>query len=130
MRERLIELISQSSMYDLKSQPILIEQIADYLLKNNVVVLPYNVGDDVWYIEELINSDEKYIEHGTIVQVYIADKSITFGVYASGVMYILAESKLYKTFEEAKKALKERSNDKLLYNESKVAEWLNSEVEE
>lgn len=48
MRERLIELISQSSMYDLKSQPILIEQIADYLLKNNVVVLPCKVGDVVY----------------------------------------------------------------------------------
>lgn len=71
--------------------------------------LTYNVGDDVWYLAELRN--EIYIEHGTVAEIYIAENSITFGVYTSGVLYVLAESKLYKTFEEAKRALKERNND-------------------
>jgi hypothetical protein len=48
MREKLIELIGQSSMWDLKSQPLLIEQIADHLLANGVIVPPCKVGDTLW----------------------------------------------------------------------------------
>jgi len=38
-RERLIELIGQSSMWNLKSQPLLLEQIADHLLANGVMLV-------------------------------------------------------------------------------------------
>jgi hypothetical protein len=49
MRDRLIELIGQSSMRNLRSQPLLVEQIADHLLANGVIVLPCKVGDVVYY---------------------------------------------------------------------------------
>ena len=48
MRDRLIELIGESSIWNLKQQPLLVEQIADYLLANGVIVPPCKVGDTVY----------------------------------------------------------------------------------
>ena len=48
MRDRLIELIGQSSIWNLQAQLLLVEQIADHLLANGVVVPPCKVGDKVW----------------------------------------------------------------------------------
>lgn len=55
MRERLIELLEYGlEESELQTNPegeclgTDIEKFADYLLENGVVVLPCNVGDDVW----------------------------------------------------------------------------------
>ena len=47
MRDRLIELLKESSQY-IKEQDSLIEIIADYLLENGVIVPPCKVGDKMY----------------------------------------------------------------------------------
>lgn len=58
-RERLIELIKKSRRewlekeYDHETEKSVDEYVADYLMSNNVVVLPCRVGDIVYEIERL-----------------------------------------------------------------------------
>lgn len=73
MRDRLIELIGQSSMWDLKSQPMLVEQIANYLLANGVIVTPC-----VAMVEQFIKDgkfDKKHTAHNGRFAVVYKDMS-------------------------------------------------------
>ena len=49
-RERLIELLTQAENEELSLLEFEKKILADYLLENNVVVLPCKVGDKVYYI--------------------------------------------------------------------------------
>lgn len=85
-RERLIELIGKSSMWNLQSQPLLIEQIADSLLAKGVIVPPCKVGDFLykpkkvgarWVVVEYVITTIMSIEKDKWIIRYKKDKGQT-----------------------------------------------------
>lgn len=127
-RERLVELIKNAKndknlcwydLYDLCSEDgCCAEYFADYLMSNNVVVLPRNVGDTVYYINEY---SDIYLCKDTIYEAKVARMVITKNNEIALVIHIKDESGLteypnVKNFgktvflsrEEAENALKER----------------------
>jgi hypothetical protein len=108
-RERLIDLIGQSSMWDLKSQPLLIEQIADYLLANGVIVPPIAVGGTVYTYGARRVKEWKVHFVGRNTQgetkFHLADKGFQHMIEAWN--YDIGHS-IFLSREEAEKALAER----------------------
>ena len=99
-RERLIELIGKSSMWNLQSQPLLIEQIADSLLANGVIVPPCKVGDVVYDIHY------GKVFGGKVRMLNMFDDCFTF--VASGGRYYEDDDigkTVFLTKEEAEQAL-------------------------
>lgn len=104
-RDRLIELIEQAEGLKNNDFPS-VEEIADYILANGVIVPKYNIGDTVWYITGI---------HRTVVKSAIVEEII---INCNGVSDLFVTSDtgsfensvdiFYKTKEEAEKALKER----------------------
>ena len=68
-RERLVELLDNLPNGELRTK-----DVADYLLANNVVVLPCNVGDTVYYINEYYDI---YLHKDTIYEAKVARMVIT-----------------------------------------------------
>ena len=111
-RERLVELLDNLPNGELRTK-----DVADYLLANNVVVLPCNVGDTVYYINEYYDI---YLHKDTIYEAKVARMVITKNNEISLVIHIKDENGLteypnVKNFgktvflsrTEAEKALKE-----------------------
>ncbi len=104
-RDKLIELIEQAEGLKNNDFPS-VEEIANYLLANGVIVTKYKVGDRVWYITGI---------HGTIVKPAIVDEII---INCNGVSDLFVTSDtasfensvdiFYPTKEEAERALAER----------------------
>lgn len=103
MRDRLIDLLTNSGV---TADTETFEEIADYLIKNGVIVPPCKVGDMVWYITGI---------HRNIIKSAIVNELI---VNCNGVSDLFVSSDtadfensvdiFYFTKEEAEKALKER----------------------
>ncbi len=126
-RERLIELIKKSRRewlskeYDNDTEKSFNDEyIAEYLLANNVVVLPCNVGDTVYYINEYYDI---YLHKDTIYEAKVARMVITKNNEISLVIHIKDESGLmeypnvkdfgktvFLTRAEAEAKLKEMQN--------------------
>lgn len=124
MRDRLIEMIRESHCVDTWNhytddfkEPNPIEELADYLLSNGVIVPPCKVGDTVY--KPIITDDthEPAIWDITITQISIDTGKLLKNGYAVGT---ICESKsgasfdfndigktAFLTKEEAEKALKE-----------------------
>ena len=111
-REQLIELILNVKSDDFRG--VSVEQMADYLLYNGVIVPPVKVGDAVYVISRnnivplkidtiqynsygcnILGRNEKYFGNGTIT----LHPNNKFGI------------EWYLTREEAEKALKEREEN-------------------
>ena len=122
-RERLVELLDKAFLEcdDNYGRPCT-EQVADYLMSNNVVVLPCKVGDTVYYINEY---SDIYLCKDTIYEAKVARMVITKNNEIALVIHIKDESGLteypnVKNFgktvflsrAEAENALKERKNEK------------------
>ena len=108
-KERLIELILNVKSDDFRG--VSVEQIADYLLENGVIVLPVKVGDTV-YIIDLDDYDE-YTDVVIDTEVFaIGDGCFYFYVEQGSVLLTYSYSDIgesvFLTREEAEKALKER----------------------
>lgn len=106
-RERLIELILNVKSDDFRG--ISVEQMADYLLENGVIVLPVKVGDTV-YIIDLDDYDE-YTDVVIDTEVFAIGDGC-FYVEQDSVILTYSYSDIGKsvflTREEAEKAIKER----------------------
>lgn len=104
MRDRLIELIKSSSQY-VNEQDSLVERIADHFLANGVIVLPYKVGDTVYYIPF-----GDYIVECVVAQIVIepfAEIGFSFHCYGGIVFDMRFIGKtVFSTREEAEQALK------------------------
>lgn len=108
-RNRLIELIGQSSIYNLNAQPMLVEQIADHLLANGVVVPPCKVGDKVYYISAFGNIIENEITHiGSYCKGEYYNEQCGIKVPLFTSTFLLDTDDHYRSYEEAEKALAER----------------------
>lgn len=108
-RDRLIELIEQAEGLKNNDFPS-VEEIADYLLANGVIVLPCYIGQEVWYLSEHFNGSVE-IEKGKISMLQQkADKSWKFRFsHNSSVWDFKIDDigvRYFLTKEEAEKALK------------------------
>lgn len=113
-RERLIELIykytENLSARDLHKVDF-DEKIADYLLENGVVVLPFKVGDMVWIIYDSYVTTGKilafYIDGvGYMVDLLVYSKEETVNGNKSLISKDYTINDIFLTKEEAEKALK------------------------
>ena len=112
-RDRLIELIEQAEGLKNNDFPS-VEEIADYLLANGVIVLPCKVGDAVYYIFE------SEIRKLTVISLsYMFSKTFKHFIlhtqnYRGAVLsYEFKDigKTVFLTKEEAEQALKERVNN-------------------
>ena len=116
-RERLVELIKNAKndknlcwcdLYDLCSEDgCCAEYFADYLMSNNVMVLPLKVGDRIYRLDVL---NDKIIDW-TIARIDIYDDEVVycddcFNVFTKEEFGI--EGGVFLTMKEAEKALNER----------------------
>lgn len=103
MRERLIELIIQSVSGCARNWA---ETIADYLIKNNVVVLPCKVGDTVYYIagNKIYKSKCHAITLQPSLQIHLYDCDGDNARYSTKCIFL--------NKGEAEKALAERGKSK------------------
>jgi hypothetical protein len=104
-RDRLIELIKQSSQY-ICEQNSLIEKIADYLLANGVIVIPCKVGTEV-YLSDYINTHHRVKEYkflgnkiAVVIECWEWQRTCTRMLDEFG-------KSIFLTKEEAEKKLKE-----------------------
>ena len=104
MRERLIKLLDECIEAEFPWDTN--DYIADYLLKNGVIVLPCKVGDKVY---ELTTSEE--IKSRKVKDIIYTNEGFRLRLEPySSYEYCLNET-VFLTFEEAEKALKEREEN-------------------
>ena len=99
-RDRLIELIEQAEGQINNDMPS-IEQIADYLLANGVIVPPCKVGDTVYYVDDFTEETEECKVYG------IAVVNGKFKLLVDNSVEKFVATKWYNTKEEAEAKLKE-----------------------
>jgi hypothetical protein len=103
-RERLIELIDKVLVkYDRGCLPFVMNEIADCLLANGVIVLPCKVGDTVWEID----ADNPFEEELQVIE----SKVERFYVGTSHNLHLIDCKTVFLTKEEAERALKERERE-------------------
>ena len=107
-RERLVELLDKAFIEcdDNYGRPCT-EQVADYLMSNNVVVLPLKVGDRIYRLDVINNK----IIDWTIGRIDIYEDEV---VYCDDCFNVFTDEEfgvnggVFLTLEEAEKALNER----------------------
>lgn len=106
-RERLVELIKTAEKeFSNTGKPILDieEYVADYLLANNVVVLPLKVGDTIYRLDTIFNK----VVDWTIARIDIYEDEV---VYCDDCFNMFTDEEfgvregVFLTLEEAEKAL-------------------------
>ncbi len=109
MRDRLIELLKESKYGDWNwlVDDIRIDDFADYLLDNGVIVPPCKVGDKVYWI-----SPKHKIRKLELISICIGVSETEYGCYGGNYTPVcFYESDIGKTVfltrEEAERALKE-----------------------
>lgn len=105
MKDRLASLLSEAEGLVNNDLPT-VEQIADYLLANGVIVPPVSVGQTVWFVR-----NEKIIET-KVEKIALKSKGLHLKL-GCNAMYETSCNSIGKTVfltrEEAEKALMERS---------------------
>ena len=105
MRDRLASLLYEAEGLVNNDLPT-VEQIADYLLANGVIVPPVSVGQTVWFVR-----NEKIIET-KVEKIVLKSKGLHLKL-GCNAMYETSCNSIGKTVfltrEEAEKALAERS---------------------
>jgi hypothetical protein len=112
-RERLVELLNEAT-FGVNTQTLAdhlkketIERVAEYLMANNVVVLPLKVGDQIYRLDLLNN---KIIDR-TIARIDIYEDEV---VYCDDCFRVFTDEEfgiregVFLTLDEAEKALKEK----------------------
>ena len=106
MRERLMELIDAAFIQcDSNFGTPSVNQVADYLLENGVIVPPVKVGDTVYHIYWLKGEN---IGEATVEEVYYNGDGFAYHVCHEYNYFDLQHEEVFLTREEAEQALKER----------------------
>lgn len=110
MRDRLIELIGESSIWNLKQQPLLVEQIADHLLANGVIVPPCKVWDTVYAVSNYYGGEWRVYEC-RVDNFSVYEKNTFMSIsnregYNFGANICEIGKTVFLTREEAEQALK------------------------
>jgi hypothetical protein len=112
-KERLVELLNEAT-FGVNTQTLAdhlkketIERVAEYLMANNVVVLPLKVGDQIYRLDLLNNK----IIDWTIARIDIYEDEV---VYCDDCFNVFTDEEfgiregVFLTLDEAEKALKEK----------------------
>ena len=113
MRDRLIELINDmqdkgfvsAKGEDEISCHVSNKSIADYLLKNGVIVPPCKVGQTVYKISYRKGSNVKYVEETTICRIAIDNEGIWLFCSCNPIVKCKFGKLVFLTKEEAEQAL-------------------------
>lgn len=122
-KERLIELIKKSRRewlskeYDNETEKSVDEYVADYLMSNNVVVLPLKVGDNVFFLHygeiceaTVVNVEYNYYTNPQEwVTVEYRSEAIGTNRYKTRIDLMFGKT-VFLSREEAENVLKERNN--------------------
>ena len=112
-RERLVELIKKSRRewlekeYNNETEKAVDEYVADYLMSNNVVVLPLKVGDRIYRLDTIFNK----VAVWTIARIDIYEDEV---VYCDDCFNVFTDEEfgvregVFLTLEEAENALYEK----------------------
>lgn len=111
MRDRLIELLAESAM---KGNYLNLQNVADHLLANGVIVPPCKVGDTVYIIDEAKDEcSEDYVLDVKVLQLFVNKLGIALDLKLPLGMrlntWAVVGRNVFLTREEAEKALAERS---------------------
>ena len=117
-RERLVELLDKAFLEcdDNYGRPCT-EQVADYLMSNNVVVLPLKVGDNVFFLHygeiceaTVVNVEYNYYTNPQEwVTVEYRSEAIGTNRYKTRIDLMFGKT-VFLSREEAENVLKERNN--------------------
>lgn len=126
MRDRLIELVRQSRCVDVwdywndeLKQPNPIETLADYLIKNGVVLTPCRVGDTVYCINTVFPNDPRINKcevdalHITSGKNKIGHKKPSYALVRDGNMKSLSARIYFESFGKTVFLTKEQAEQKL-----------------
>jgi hypothetical protein len=118
-REKLIELIADSKQmngWNVENKWGRIEDLADHLLSNGVIVPPCKVGDRVWHLRGWCDGSFEIAEGKVSMLQQKADKSWKVRISVNSSVWDFTPNEIgtryFLTKEEAEKALKERSEGK------------------
>lgn len=100
-REKLVELIEQVYYCS-------IEELADHLIANGVIVLPCKVGDEVWGIRSY--HGVKHPQQGRVDEMYFTS-DMRLNIRVKHICIGNWGEKIFLTREEAEAALKEGHNN-------------------
>lgn len=111
MRDRLIELISQVQyMGGLECQ------LADYLLKNGVIIPPCYIGQEIWHITKHYDGRNEIRKGKVSMLQQKSDKSWKIRITVNSSVWDFTPNeigtKYFLTREEAEKALERSENGK------------------
>ena len=112
-RERLVELLNEAKrrIKNLDTSYPDYDEAVDYLIANNVVVLPLKVGDRIYRLDTIFNK----VAVWTIARIDIYEDEV---VYCDDCFNKFTDEEfgvregVFLTLEEAENALKERKNEK------------------
>lgn len=114
-RERLIELIADSKQmngWNVEDKWGRIEDLADYLLSNGVIVPPCFIGQDIWHITKHYDGRIELGKGKVSMLQQKADKSWKVRIIVNSLFWDFAPNEIGKRYfltkEEAEKALKEK----------------------
>lgn len=103
MRDRLIELMRQAENKYLNLLEFEKDILADYLLKNGVIVPPVKIGDTVYYITGI---HKNIVKSAKVDEIYRGNSEFVYHVGSDYVYFDLYEDEMFLTEEEAVRALK------------------------
>ena len=108
MRDRLIELIKDSSQY-INEQDGLVECLADHLLANGVIVPHYKCGTTVYVLRSQTSNGENLYMRKERIDHYRTFNNGTFMIFESGRISVRNDQwngSVFATQEEAEQAMK------------------------
>ena len=110
MRDKLIELIDNAGIQINGNvtpyRDYGIENLADYILTNGVIVPPCKVGDKVYRISMKNSRMTKYIQETTISRIAIDNEGIWLFCACNPIARCVFGKTVFLTKEEAEQALK------------------------
>lgn len=109
MKQRLIELLTDTlHEWECDAQPETVSQIAEHLMENGVFVLPFSVGDKVFFTHHISKAIPDFTSSDVVTKIGFATRGImheeAYDVHQIG-------KTVFPTHEEAERALKERDKN-------------------
>lgn len=90
----------------------IVEELAEYLIENNVVVLPYDIGDTVYYITGINN---KLVKSAKIKEIFFDGDSFAFYVNTDNYTYFtLQEDEVFLSKSDAENEIMKRADNNVI----------------
>ena len=106
-KEKLTDLLTDSLPHcDNPLQNIydeIVERLAEHLIKNGIVISPYNIGDTIYYITGIHN---RLIKKAKIEEIYFSNDGFAFYVCTDNcVKFTLQENEVFSSRADAEREI-------------------------